>query len=309
MKKILTIFLFIQFLSESKAQIVFCPPGAEWHYFFYWAGYNPGSRNEAIKYTGDSIIGNDTLKVLAHTRFYLQCSNLISKTLLKQRGDTIYFKNSRTQGSWQILYNFAALTGQNWTTTILLGNNSPATFTFQVVGVQQVIQNNFNLKNLLVTVNNNYNSSTANLHITERTGSSGFLFHYMNFMYGWCDADYFGERLCYQDNAFGLKQYSSKPCDFQNLTGLEDSYSIKTKITLFPNPTQNLVKLKMEGKAGELFTVSIRDVSEREISVFQITGEKEFEVNTSNYQTGIYFVTVTNSRGKGVATEKLIIAR
>lgn len=310
MKKLLLLFLFLQVSSKAQTPVTFCPPGAEWHYLFNWAGYNPGTKiNEKIKYTGDSIIGTDTVKVLAHKRFFLGCSNIVSMTLLKQKGDTVYFKNSQTQNSWQILYNFATPSGQSWATTLLLGNNTPATFTFNVTNVQQVIQNNFSLKELAVTITNNANGYTPSINIKERLGSSGFLFHYMNFTFGFCDADYFAERLCYQDSTFGLIQYTDKPCNFSNLVGLGNSYNFKNSIALFPNPAQDRVKIKLETNLDEVFNVTVRDISQREIEIVQITGGSEFELNTSNYQAGVYTITINKRKMKGIYTENLIIVR
>lgn len=310
MKQFLFLVLFLPFSFRAQTPVVFCPPGAEWHYLFNWAGYHPGTKfNEGIKYLSDSIIGTDTVKVLAHKRFFLGCSNLVSKTLLKQKGDTVYFKNSQTQNSWQILYNFATPSGQSWTTTLLLGNNTPATFTFNVTNVQQVIQNNFSLKELAVTITNNANVYTPSINITERLGSSGFLFHYMNFTFGFCDADYFAERLCYQDSTFGLIQYTDKPCNFSNLTGFENSYTIKNHISVFPNPAQDLIKIKTETHTDALFNVIIRDISQREIEIVQMKGGNEFELNTSDYPAGIYFMTIHNSAVNLVITEKLVIVR
>lgn len=147
------------------------------------------------------------------------------------------------------------------------------------------------------------------INITERLGSSGFLFHYMNFTFGFCDADYFAERLCYQDSTFGLIQYTDKPCNFSNLVGLGNSYNFKNSIALFPNPAQDRVKIKLETDLDEVFNVTVRDISQREIEIVQITGGSEFELNTSNYQPGVYTITINKHKMKGVYTEKLIIVR
>jgi len=59
MKKLLPLFVCAFLFGNLKSQIVFCPPGAEWHYNFILPR---GIENEKISYDRDSIIGTETLK-------------------------------------------------------------------------------------------------------------------------------------------------------------------------------------------------------------------------------------------------------
>src|SRR5688572_17464274 len=115
MKKHLLLFLFLFILSQTEAQITFCPPGAKWNYSFqqYWMGIL--DHNYAVNYIGDSIVAGDTLKILQYNSFFrystLQQQPYIA--FIKQRGDTIFIRNYWTNHQWQILYNFAAQPGQS----------------------------------------------------------------------------------------------------------------------------------------------------------------------------------------------------
>src|SRR5690606_23110318 len=125
MKKLLHNIIFFGFVFNTYSQVVFCPKGAAWTYLFEtWPAQMYPSK---IIYKNDSVIGQDTVKVLVHTKIYKN-QNLCSYykyTLLKQKGDTIFFRNDRTDGLWQILYNFATPPGQFWQTLIDDENGNP----------------------------------------------------------------------------------------------------------------------------------------------------------------------------------------
>src|ERR1043165_6473023 len=105
MKQLLLLFLIFLVTTKIQAQVVFCPPGAEWHYNFR-TEFLQRTDNVTIKYVGDTLWGLDLLKILSATRFYVdQNCRSVSRTLIKQKGDTIFMNNNRTQNSWQILYN------------------------------------------------------------------------------------------------------------------------------------------------------------------------------------------------------------
>jgi hypothetical protein len=301
MKRILFLLLIGIANITCKSQVVFCPVGAEWHYLFGWLGYLPGnSYNETIKYVGDSIDGVDVLKILSHKRFFLQCSPLVTKTVIKQKGDTVFFKNSRTQNTWQILYNFAALPGHTWVTTIMMSNNSSETYTYTVNSVQQNTVNGFNLKSLIVNSVNSANTGTSSLNITERFGCSGFLFNFDDFNPGTCDAEYFQERLCYQDSAFGIKQFSSYPCDYYttNITGIKENRLNELPISIFPNPTTDKLFLKFDDSIGA-FKTTISNLLGQTISEIVFTDIKA-EIDLRSFSSGIYYLKAENKIGQKV---------
>ena len=288
MKKILPFVFFLLFLFPSKSQIVFCPVGAQWSHEFSSSIFSPTRNSYKINCTGSHIDGTDTIKTLLHSKFYLFCNESATyTTLLKQRGDTILFMNSRTQTTWQVLYNFAAQAGQGWQTTILQDSQTPITFNYMVDSVKTVQVNGFNLRRLYI--NNGYTT------VTERFGSSGFLFDFMNSNGGSCDGDYFQELLCYSDLTFGTKQFTAKPCDFSNLVGINESTETKLKLQVFPNPSVDKLNIQIENSTGtdkyELLFVDILGKQIR-LNKTEPKANNYFEVDISSFKTGIYFLQI-----------------
>lgn len=286
MKRLILFVFFALLIKGTNAQVKFCPPGAEWHYLFTGSMFSPGNTyNEQIKYIGDSISGADTLKILSHYRFFMYCSPTVNKTVIKQKGDTIFFTNKLTQWNWEILYNFASLPGQYWQTTFYLSINTPTTLTFFVDSVDQINENGFNLKRIKLK---------SGPYITERLGASSFLFPYIGKISG-CDGNGFIENLCYQDYTFGVKQFGEKPCDYftRNSVGFDISEIESQEIEFYPNPVKDRVFVKLNTK--ELLRLSINDLHGREIKNFSFNEQNEIDL--SEFKKGIYFFQITTNKG------------
>ncbi len=284
-------------------QIVFSPPGAKWHYSFTMLTFAPPAGsvvNNKIIYDRDSIIGIDTVKVLKTTRFFTECSSYTPFTLIKQKGDTIFMKNNKTQNTWQILYNFAAIAGQNWKTTFLDDNNTVKTYTITVDTVKYVTVNSFVLKQLVVHYANQTGSGP--LKITERFGYNQFMFNYTNYMVGFCDYDYFNSFLCYEDSTFGLKQFTNKPCDYTYYVGLKENYNNGKMMKVYPNPTSGILNLDLRNfLSTENYSVKIVNLLGQNV----MEGKLEESLNISSLKNGIYFVQLFDKE-KLIATEKII---
>ncbi|PBQ31228.1 hypothetical protein CNR22_05430 [Sphingobacteriaceae bacterium] len=300
MKKLLPILIASIFFGNLKSQLVFCPPGAEWHYYFNW--FNGGKINEHVKYVGDSLDGSDTLKILSHKRLLLGCSPLMSKTLIKQKGDTIFFKNSQTQNGWQVLYNFAATTGQSWKTTVDNGNTFVITYTFTVDSVKQVLVNGSSLKRLYVKEKAIFSSQSytwnTTTSVTERLGCDNFLFNFRPYNFGWCDADYFAERLCYKDNSFGLLKFTDKSCDYSIPVGISEQ-SQNAKLRVYPNPVQDFLLVDLES-AYEVASI-ITDISGRPLRKIKL--DKNSKIDISDLSKGIYFLSIFEGTEKNFTTK------
>jgi hypothetical protein len=257
MKKLLPA-LFLVLLQQAKAQapIVFCPPGAEWHYSFS-AFWNSNRPNEEIKYIRDSVVDSETVKVLQHTRMFNYKNLAVGTmhTLIKQKGDTVFFRSYSTQHSWQILYNYAALAGQSWTTTICNFPQVTSTYTVAVDSVRTVMINNMSLRKLFVSYIPGLPlpSFVGNrTEITERIGCHKFLFNYIAPYYS-TDADRSEGILCYEDASFGLKQFTEKECWYEVYVGISENNLNKGGISLYPNPSKGEFTIKMEsGNTAQL---------------------------------------------------------
>ena len=317
-KLLLAIFLFTIIQILPAQPLVFCPPGSEWHYLFdnFWYP----DTNEEVKYIKDSIIGQDTLKVLKHKwhKYYLR-DNLSSGsnglTLIKQKGDTIFFKNFLTPGGWQILYNFAAQPGDNWQTTVITngpyGSSLPITYNYTVNAVSSINVNMFSLRTLSVTYgytmqhwpNPNLLTFYGTTQFIERFGGSEFLFNFINQKWA-SDGDLFKSFLCYQDTEFGIKQFTTTDCRFNLDVGLEE-YSAGQFLRLFPNPAHDKVTIEIEG-AGANLAFRLADVSGRELKHQLLeTGQSAHTIDLSDLAHGVYLVSVFRDKS-WIYTGKLV---
>ncbi len=205
-KLILILILFVFTIQKSKSQIVFCPPGAEWNYVVGGLLWSPVIYNENIRYTRDSIISQDTVNILTHFRFYENCGPWAYLTLIKQKGDTVFMRNTRTQNTWQILYNFAALPQHSWQTTVL-NFSTPLTYTITVDSVYKVIINGYSRERCMLIFLPQLASDTL-----PKGSNNRFLFPLRTTNTA-CDEGIIGAFLCYRDSTFGLHKLSELHCD------------------------------------------------------------------------------------------------
>lgn len=299
-----TLFLvfFFNFLN-SQSQVVFCPHGAEWHYSFL--RFNLSSHyeydNVPVKYVRDSILGTDTVRVLTHDRYFTGPNDYIfpspsALTLIKQLGDTVFMRNNYTHHEWQILYNFACQPGQCWQTKISPGpltSSNVSVYTFCVDSVKYVQHNGQNLKTLFIG---------QDLRVTERYGANSFLFPF-DYSHQ-SDGDYFSEYLCYQDNTHGLAQFSSKPCNYSNVTELTSIGKVENNIQIYPNPASDKLILTCETK-NACYEIKLMNTLGQTVVSEKITTNGDPELNLSPLENGIYFLEIFD-KDNLIASRKII---
>lgn len=319
-KHLLLLVLFIAF-QKQYAQVMFCPPGAEWHYNFKLyvvvnsAGYKLTYPNIAIKYKKDSLLSGEHVKVLAHKYFYTaSCSNEIDETYIKQKGDTVFMKNKYTLDHWEILYNFATPAGGSWITQTWFSASDPAsTYTVSVDSVVSISINNQVLKRLFVKYNGEINmgfSGTSTLNstgiITEKIGTSDYLFYFNS---ADCDGPSFNNFLCYQDTDLGVYQSSEKPCNYYTniyTTALEES-EIVQKLFVYPNPGSDVLNINLvQDQPSRNCEIVLVDVLGKRILNHELPIQNQkTELNISELKKGIYSLQMFEE-GKLIATKKII---
>ena len=300
-----TYFLLLLFiLTKLHSQVVFAPKGAEWNYNFWQSWGTPDFNVEKIAYLRDSVIGSDTVRILKSKRVFKECDNRSILTLIKQKSDTIYFKNASTQ-QWEILYNMAALPGEKWKTTLLLTNNTLKQYTVTVLSIGSVTVNGFTLKKQHVRyVNYSNNLVDSNeCDITERFGCSMFMYNYLNQYEGFCDADAFWRFLCYKDSIFPQTQFTPYPCDYTS--GIEE-LGADSKITLSPNPASDIINLVIH-EAGEFTKLEIINNMGQIIKEESLSANKKTIV-VSDLPEGIYSISLIKP-GSLIEKKKLVITR
>jgi len=293
-----------------RSQVVFCPKGAEWNYNFNLA-FSEMVSNEKIQYVRDSIMGSDTVKVLKLIRFYKVCNLLSTElVLIKQSGDLVLFRCKETQHKWETLYNYGAAVGEIWQTKILLGNNTMNTYTVQVDSINFITENSFQLKQLSVSYiwldlpGNETFTYTQNYKITERFGCDAFLFNYRNGLESTCDGDYFDKFLCYRDSSFGLKQFTSYPCDYEVTVGAEELGIKNEELKIAPNPAITEINISFN-KTGER-NITVTDLLGKQVLTKQTT-EKNIILNTEQLNNGIYFLKVSDAHRQSV--HKIVVEK
>jgi len=301
MKSIVIASLLLCLLPNLNSQVVFCPPGAEWSYNFFFAAV--GNQNqqytflEKIKYITDTIEGIDTLKILSHTKFYMWCDNRYpKKTYLKTKGDTIFYKNSSTLYNWQILYNFATPPGQSWVSSVKKypGSTSLTTYTINVDSISYITVNSIQLKRLHVNQQLNPTTQPYFEIITERYGSNIFLFSLTWPGMSGCDGDMFQRNLCYKDSTFITAQFTAFPCDYSNPVGLSEYTETNKNVSVFPNPGSDFVELKAD-YFGTHPKIEFSDLSGRIVK--QVIMDKSNSIDIRALEEGLYILSAFSQEG------------
>lgn len=329
MKNLFTFLIFVFLFNRTNAQVVFCPPGAEWHYSFFVQAFSAEPFkwvNEQIKYTGDIVVNNDTLKVLEHKRYFKKYNNGAPNlgqplTNIKQKGDTVFFRNATTLNAWQILYNYAALPGQGWQNTITL---QPAwwtpnplypytnTYTVTVDSIANVVINSFILRRLYVKYQAIIYQNSGNLVtnsettvIDERLGCGQFLFNFYNRLRSNEYVETFKGFLCYKDSTFGTIQLTDKSCNYTDAVGVKENNYQNANVKIYPNPSQNELTITNQGQLWDDAIVIVKDVVGKKVKQMHLHEQSETKVDISELPNGVYVLKII-SDNKLICTDKLI---
>lgn len=270
-----------------NAQSKFVRPGAQWSYafkgFFAYQVYPI-----TCSYAGDTLLGGDTCHKIRTPYIYLNANGCQARTftLLKQKADSVFFKNSMTQNTWQLLYKLAASVGDSWTLTVLPDNSAVQylTITVDSTGTRQI--NNTSLNYLVVTMTGGLRG-TKTFKITERIGTSLFLF---NIYKSECETDQedFLQFLCYKDNEIGTWQPTNKPCNYKDFMSIND-FENSESIQISPNPSSGIFKLNFSQLSSQKLIANIYTPYAQLISSREITGTTA-EVNLTQLPKGIYYL-------------------
>lgn len=302
---LVSVLLLLVNATASIAQNKFIQPGAQWNYVFN-SMFSPGGINISHKYIGDTYINGDTIALL-NTYYTNKNDNTCysyTNTLIKQKGDTIFFKNNLTSQTWQILYNFATPAGQSWTTSFPPTTAALNTYVVMVDSVKTVTINNIPLKQLKVRYFGGPNGVESTL-ITERIGCHLFMFNYYRQE---CSTDqpWFKEFICYKDNSIGSVPIGSKPCSYgASVPEINDGSSLND-IHVFPNPAADLINIDLQ-HAEPNSTLVVHDIFGKKIIEQNIENSTtDFELNTSALSNGLYFLSIVSATRKTHVTKFVV---
>jgi hypothetical protein len=282
MKKLLLLFFILFQFNISISQVTFCPTGAEWHYLFS-EGFSPWSLvNEKISRYKDSTIGNATYKMLYHSHAYSFNGDVQGFfTFIKQKGYTVFFKNSTTANNWEILYNFSCSVGNSWTNSIT-NYSTISTFTTIVDSIKQMNINGQNLKVFIVTMqspDHSYHKSK----IIEGIGNTHFLFDFEAIPYH-TDGPWSLDILCYKDNSLGLKQFTNLDCNFSDIVSIDEN-KFSSNFKLFPNPCTT--RFSISNPQNNFTSLKIYDAMGKQVHNQKFTADENV-IDVGALSKGLY---------------------
>ncbi|MBL7933191.1 MAG: T9SS type A sorting domain-containing protein [Bacteroidia bacterium] len=279
MKKFI-LSLLLCFSLYSFSQVVFCPPGAEWNYY-YGPGMAPPTTNMIlrVRYVKDTLVDQiDQARLISNVRFFPDgCTTGASNSVIMEKNNKVYFRNQNTNHTWQVLFDFNCTAGQGWATQIFENPTSPSLLTFQVDSVATVVIHGENLKRLYMH---------TGWTVTERLGSSGFFFPVTEVFDPLCDPSYmFKAFICYKDDDFGAVQISNHTC--VAATSVNENI-IRSGINIYPIPANNTFNIELPDHIQE--TVNYVELMNAmgQIVVTQTIGSGSNQINIQNVEPGIY---------------------
>jgi hypothetical protein len=99
-------------------------------------------------------------------------------------------------------------------------------------------------------------------------------------------------------------EYNINWFQFTVTTAIEGNNVVNGSFSLYPNPAKDYVTLKVNDIASDKATLSIFSIGGNLVSQAQLL-EKEYLINTSDFQKGIYFIQVQTKMG--IYSQKLIV--
>ena len=89
------------------------------------------------------------------------------------------------------------------------------------------------------------------------------------------------------------------------VTNLDDMVIPGMEISVYPNPTKDLLKIEVESQGNELLRYELFDITGRKMVLKKMRSKSE-EVDMSSYSPGIYLLNVLNQNGEHLKVCKII---
>ncbi len=84
--------------------------------------------------------------------------------------------------------------------------------------------------------------------------------------------------------------------------------SIKPQVSVFPNPTSNILYIKREGNFNESFAIQLMQIDGKQVAhyTWENTSDK-MEILTSHLPIGLYLLVIEGTHGKII--EKVLVGK
>lgn len=273
------------------------PPEAVWYYNFFGLS---GQGYVRITYVQDTIINGVSCKQL-NKRLYQE--NTFTGTVQSYNiGSVFTYENNgvvfiRYSGVFDTLYNFNAIPGESWhvpgTSPVSACN---AVSRIEVIDTATVFFHQVPLKLLIVHYHYFETGHPFVDTIIERIGS---LRQYMvpwDICLSLADGHEGGELRCYSDNLIGeFKHNFYSPCTA--IIGIEEMNETAAHLTVFPNPTANVVYIVSNKHITkeDTFYITLKEVTGRILQSYPASPINT-PVDLANYPPGIYYLHIANRR-------------
>lgn len=293
MKKLL-FFLALLFAIDASFSQSWCMPGAVWNYRFknkhmsYEDGYSE------VRYVGDVLLDGRNCNTMKLSRYGVYGPNGTmtlwpdhSYFYTYAENNVVYYR--RAANVYDTIVDFNAAVGDEWLihegwNALSCGTHSIQQVKLTVTDTGHMTINGFSLKYIEIANHPSGDGDHPTIRIVERIGPlRGFMNHYLC-----CAFDCWqrkGNFSCYWDDTFPV--YSDPELNYCNINtvGLVEEGDPVT-VTIFPNPTNGIVRIQASGKA--------------ELQIFNMTGEIVFtkddhsgsEIDLGFLPPGIYTVSV-----------------
>lgn len=291
--KLLYVFAFtLLFINLSVSQTVdFAPVGAKWWINKVVTEPIPADSFVVAEVLYEEIKNGQLCRVITNLSGY----GLPNPAHVFTRNDSVFFYSEVTE-QFELLYDFTATAGSNWTVKGL-SNYNGWDFVVNVTGVSDVDYNGQILKTWHIPFSEHWGD-----RIVEKVGSLWYLSPVIpSFPTGYNPHVI----RCYEEDG-ELYSFITFECDYYDDISSVVRYSINSKMSLSPNPSKGNVVLKISPDVEESdLKYSIKTIYGRELQTGQYR-HPETNIDLSDIPQGMYLV-IIQSNGTAVGAQKLVV--
>ena len=299
MKRAILFILLIITAFSSQAQAL--NDQAVWHYQTECGvsaipcdiGY------QKLEITGDTLIQGHTSKIVSKTNSKPVVNDTeYDKEYIYESNDSVYWFNRYAQ-EFTLLYDYGASQGDTWMIKVY-----DCTFQVVVDSVNFSTYSGTTMKNLYISDQHNYFSGK----IIKGIGHTYSFFP--RDIFAECkynaapDGQHINGLRCYEDDSVNFN-FNDQPCDTTYVTtGVEERYSLD-KYTLFPNPTNDKVNIKLD-KTRQNIRLRLLTTTGQLIEQRQYENRQEIRYERNDLSPGLYLLELKTADQPAV-TKKLLV--
>ena len=282
MKRLTITTIALLFLSLQAMNQEWAPIGTKWYYSAYSFGFPFTNHPDSIESIGDTVINGISCRILSGTA---GCSYGESSLYTYGADNKVYIFNE-SSGTFSVLYDFAAETGESWT---IIPPNPADSFQVKVDSVYTRMIDGHLLSVQAISTIDFYSYYSFIGEVYEGIGNSIFLYPQISTCDPWP-----GPIRCFTTNETTI-HFDTIPCNAViSYISINESFRIK-EIKIFPNPATSFITINInEGIAIE------------EATIYNHLGQKALEavpanntVDVSGLKAGIYFIEVATKEWRG----------